>query len=71
MVMAAGLGHHRFLIGSGGGQQSQGDVVLRSAFGQPLVGGSSKGIELCSGFYSAACPAGGKIFLPVITGPSG
>jgi hypothetical protein len=71
LVVAAELGDHRFLIGSGGGQSSQGNLVLKSAFGQPIVGGSSNGIKLCSGFHSGDCSTVPKVFLPVISRAGG
>ena len=72
LVAAAGLGGHRFVIGSGGGPVSQDGLVLQSAVGLPVVGGGgSNGLTLCSGFHAGACPTGQKVFLPVIVRPSG
>ena len=57
LVVVAGLNHDRYLISSGGGQISQGNLVLQSAVGQPVIGGNANGLTLCSGFLSGACPA--------------
>jgi len=63
----ANLSGYRFLIGGGGGPVSQGGLTLKSAVGQPVIGGGGDEISLCSGFHSGACPPGPKVFLPLIT----
>jgi hypothetical protein len=50
VVLAAGEGMPRALVGGGGGAVSGDGLRLRTAIGQPLAGVVENGITLCSGF---------------------
>jgi hypothetical protein len=74
-ALATGEWMPRGLVTSGGGEVSVPALTLHSVVGQPVVGGVSNGLTLCSGFQCGpGAPSGGgqhQVFLPIVVRASG
>ena len=71
VVLAAGEGMPRALVGGGGGALSGDGLRLRAAIGQPLAGAVESGMALCSGFLCGPGASAGRaeqhtLYLPLV-----
>jgi hypothetical protein len=64
LALAAGETLPRVLVGGGGGPTTGDGLRLRAAIGQPVAGGASSGVSLCSGFLCGPGATAGAPTLP-------
>jgi len=68
LALASGEMLSRNLVSSGGDSLVEGDLLLRSAVGQPAAGTVSAGPTLCSGYLCGpgVGASGSPLFLPIL-----